>query len=295
MNEQVEFVTMSDREKYLFDLQGFLIVRDFLTPEEIHAFNEVLDANSDKRSEFGPPGPQEKPFSGQFGAYSFWIDMIAWEQPWCQPFRNLIAHRKLIPYLNTMMGRGWKIDHGVEVLTMKEGCEGLTLHGHGNVDFNGSRHYVYQNGRMRCGLIVCQFYLTDVNDGDGGLCLVPGSHKANFPFPMDRGPRNLEEWEIYKDVVYQPILKAGDLIIFNEATTHGGLPWRGKTERRCVLHRYTPKYLHYASGYYETSQPEWVSELTEAQQAVLEPPYMYNRALIEEDGITIVRPRREGE
>ena len=32
MNEQVEFATMSDREKYLFDLQGFLIVREFLTP-----------------------------------------------------------------------------------------------------------------------------------------------------------------------------------------------------------------------------------------------------------------------
>ena len=29
MNENVEFVTMSDREKYLFDLQGFLIVREF--------------------------------------------------------------------------------------------------------------------------------------------------------------------------------------------------------------------------------------------------------------------------
>ena len=148
---------------------------------------------------------------------------------------------------------------------------------------------------MRCGLIVCQFYLTDVNEGDGGLCLVPGSHKANFRFPMDRGPRDFEEWETYKDVVYQPILKAGDLIIFNEATTHGGLPWKGKNERRCVLHRYTPKYLHYDSGYYGTSQPEWVSELTEAQQAVLEPPYIYNRPLIEDDGISVVRPRREGE
>ena len=106
MNEQVEFATMSDREKYLFDLQGFLIVREFLTPEEIHTFEEALAANPEKRSKFGPPGPPDKPFSGRFGSYSFWIDMITWEQPWCQPFRDLIAHRKLIPYLNTLMGRG---------------------------------------------------------------------------------------------------------------------------------------------------------------------------------------------
>ncbi len=27
MNEQVDFVTMSDREKYLYDLQGFSLLR----------------------------------------------------------------------------------------------------------------------------------------------------------------------------------------------------------------------------------------------------------------------------
>ena len=37
MNEQVDFVTMSDREKYLYDLQGFLVVKDFLTPMRINA------------------------------------------------------------------------------------------------------------------------------------------------------------------------------------------------------------------------------------------------------------------
>ena len=64
MNEQVEFLTMSDREKHLFNLQGFLIVREFPAPEEINAFDEALDANPDIRSEFGPRGPQGKPFSG---------------------------------------------------------------------------------------------------------------------------------------------------------------------------------------------------------------------------------------
>jgi len=295
MNEQVEFATMSQREKYLFDLQGFLVVRKFFTPQEVNAFNEALEANLDKRSEFGPPGLQGTPFEGEHGAFSQWINMVTWPEPWCQPFRHLLAHPKLIPYLNTLLGRGWKLDHLAEVLSMKPGSQGLTLHGHGSHDFNGSRHYVYQNGRMRSGLTNCQFYLTDVNPGDGGLCVVPGSHKANFHFPMDRGPSTLEDWETYKDVVYHIPLKAGDLVIFNEATTHGTLPWQGKGERRCVLYRYTPKYIHYHLGYYETSQPEWVSELTEAQQAVMQPPYVYDRPLLEEDGVVLARPRREGE
>ena len=44
---------------------------------------------------------------------------------------------------------------------------------------------------------------------------------------------------------------------------------------------------------YATSLPDWVSELTEAQQAVLEPPYIYDRPLVEPDGVTTIRPKRE--
>ena len=123
----------------------------------------------------------------------------------------------------------------------------------------------------------------------------PEAIKPTFHFRWTEGHEISESGKPNKAVVYQPILKAGNLIIFNGATTHGGLPRKGKTERRCILHRYTPKYLYYDNGYYETSLPEWVSELTEAQQAVLESPYIFNRPLIEEDGITVMRPQREGE
>ena len=76
------------------------------------------------------------------------------------------------------------------------------------------------------------------------------------------------------------------------ATIHGTLPWTNpQTERRSLMYRYMPKYLHFAGGTFETQQPEWVSsELTPAQQAVLEPPYIYNRPLIGNDG-EILTPR----
>ena len=295
MNEPEKYPTMSEREKYLFDLQGFLVVRDFLSAAEVKNLNDALDANPHKRGEYGKPNVlsgkwQGKPLEGQFSPFRHYSGMLTWEPPWCQPFRDLLAHRKLIPYLNTLMGRGWKLDHGVDVLTSTAGAEGLRLHGSGNVTFNGSRFYAYQNGTMRCGLIVCQYYLTDVNPGGGGLCVIPGSHKANLSCPQD-----ILTWEANREIVYHIPLSAGDLVIFNEATTHGTLPWQGKGERRTILYRYTPKYLHYAGGIYQTSIPDWVSELTEAQQAVLEPPYVYHRPLIEADGTTLVHPRREGE
>jgi hypothetical protein len=57
--------------------------------------------------------------------------------------------------------------------------------------------------------------------------------------------------------------------------------------------RYSPKYLHFAGGFYGSTLPEWTEELTEAQRATLEPPYIYNRPLVEDDGETVVRPLRE--
>ena len=183
MNEQVPFATMSDREKYLFDLQGFLVIAGFLTPGEVAALNTAIDANTDKRGEHvGAADSPELEGSHLRGHYH---SMLTWDHPWCQPFRDILAHPRLVPYLNTFFGRGWKLDHSPDILTATRGAEGLNLHGDGQVDFNGSRFYAYHNGRMRCGLINCQFYLSDVNPGDGGLCVVPGSHKSNYPCPQD--------------------------------------------------------------------------------------------------------------
>ena len=40
---------MNEREKFLFDLQGFLVVKDVLTSEEVDTLNAAVDANLDKQ------------------------------------------------------------------------------------------------------------------------------------------------------------------------------------------------------------------------------------------------------
>ena len=47
-------------------------------------------------------------------------------------------------------------------------------HGFGGPHFNGECYYKYANGQMRCGMLVCQYQLTDVKSGDGGA--QPSSH-----------------------------------------------------------------------------------------------------------------------
>ena len=262
---------MTPEEKFQFDLEGYLVVRGVLGSDELAELNAIAS---------DPPGGWgDDPF--------YRASKIS---QWGPGYQALIDHPKLIPYLNTLFGRGWKLDHMPDVLTSTKGAEGLALHGQGSLTFSGSRFYAFHNGTMRCGLINCQFYLADQNPGDGGLCVIPGSHKANLAVP-----RAIADYEEDREIVYSVPAKAGDLVIFNEATTHGTLSWTAEHERRVALYRFTPKYLHYTGGAYETSLPEWTSELNGAQRAVLEPPYVYNRALIEDDGKSLTSPRREGE
>ena len=277
---------MNDTEKFLFDLQGYIVVPGFLSPDEVSALNDAFDANWDQRRDDDNRDPSgNMAGSDRRGMFT---GMLTWEQPHCRPFRDLLAHPKLLLYLDTLHGRGWKLDHEPFMLTGGKGIEGLRIHGTTNVLYNGSRFYAYTNGQMRVGLLVVQYALHDQNPGDGGLCVIAGSHKANFDCP-----REITTWEEHQEVVYQVPMKAGDMVIFSENTLHGSLPWQADHERRALLYRYTPKYLHYDGGTYEVTQPEWVAESTEAQQAVLEPPYIYHHPLIEPDGETVVRPRRE--
>ncbi len=279
---------MNDREKYLYDIQGFLVVRDFLTPEEVDRLNAAFDANVDKMTEDGNSNTGgSKTLKGQ-KKRGLYHGMLAWEKPYCDPFRDLLVHTKSIPYLDTLFGRGWRMDHSPFALFSHEGDEGLILHGPGH-DYFGLAHYNYQNGKIRTGMVVFQFQLADVNPGDGGFCAIPGSHKSNFACPRD-----IIEYEADQNIVVNVQCKKGDLLIFDEATTHGTLPWKAKHQRRSLLYRYSPHYLHYAGGYHQTTFPEWVEDLTEAQRAVLEPPYHYNRPLVEPDGVTVIKKPTAG-
>ena len=277
---------MNDTEKFLFDLQGFLKVPDFLTPAEIDALNAAFDANEDKRGEDGNhnTGGSDALEGRRRGMFA---GMLEWEKPHCLPFRALLAHKKFIPYLDALFGRGWKMDHSPFMLCGGKGAEGLILHGSTSRHFNGSQYYAYANDQMRCGMIVCQFQLADVQGGRRRVVRDPRQPQGQLP----AAAKNLPLAGATAKLCTTSPARTGDMVIFNEATLHGTLPWTAEHERRSLLYRYSPKYLHFAGGTYQTSQPAWVGELTEAQQAVLEPPYIYNRPLVEADGETVVRPR----
>ena len=266
---------MTEDEKYLFDLNGYILVEDVLDAEDLVVSNEAVDRHLDQGRHRdgeltlagGSPGLEGEMGRGDLGG------MLEWAKPWCLPFRKMLVHERLVPYLNAILGPGFRLDHNMALLWMDKGCEGHTLHGSSGPHFDPNQYYIFRDGRMHNGLTVVSIQLTDVNPGDGGFALIPGSHKGNLPCP-EALRKNLG----YQEHIRQITCKAGDAVIFTEATTHGTLPWTSDQPRRSIMTRYTAGNLAYVPA---PVVPEWADE---RQRAVLQPPYhtRLNRPVLEE-------------
>lgn len=222
------------------------------------------------------------------------------------PFRAMLAHPKLLPYYNALCGRGYRLDHSPFVLQQRSGAEGFELHG-GAVNEAGGTDYelaysVGVDGAQRCALLAASLQLVDTAPGDGGFVLLRGSHKARFPVPP-----SVKGFFAGAEHGATPAVKAGDVLLFTEAATHGTLPWLREDTRRLALYRFTPSSQSYGRGYLRESSagevgpatrawPQAYREgLSPAQLAVLEPPYhvRLDRPAPAADGVatTVPEPR----
>ena len=95
-------------------------------------------------------------------------NVLEWPEP--DVFRSTIAHPRLVPYLDTLFGRGWRLaSHGAQIFVQQKGSGGHGLHGSTARAFDPTHYYHHQNGEMRSGMIVCSFCLSDTRRGDGGF------------------------------------------------------------------------------------------------------------------------------
>ncbi|MDX1935069.1 MAG: phytanoyl-CoA dioxygenase family protein [Capsulimonadales bacterium] len=239
---------MTDTEKYLFDLNGYLALPEVLTRNELDALNSLLDERIAAERE-----PEETSFRFR--------DILTWGRP----YRDLLAHPRVLPYLHALVGERCRLDHEyLDVIRQGLGPIGAHLHG-GGAPHDPSQYYRVVDGRMYNGLIVAVFALKDVRPGDGGFACIPGSHKANFPLPAGWGDMT---GELAPGVT--PIsCPAGSVILFTEALTHGTLPWRGTEERRSVFLKYSPHFMAWSTLRYD---PTAYPDLSLAARRMLEGP-----------------------
>ncbi|MEE3193077.1 MAG: phytanoyl-CoA dioxygenase family protein [Candidatus Poribacteria bacterium] len=260
---------MNADERYLFDLMGYVIIPDVLTAEEVKQCNQAIDHHIGQLREMpnslagGSEALAGTSHRKDMGG------MLSWDRPWCEPFRQLLIHPNVSSYLETILGKSYRLDHGPGLIAMDEGTEGGTLHGGGIERPNFSEAYFFKDGRIYCGLTVVEFMLADEGPGDGGLGLIPGSHKANLSCP-----RAMKLYQEYRQYVVEVHAKAGDAVVFTETLTHGTLPWKAKHQRRALLYKFSPGFQAYSQGAHQVTYPDYIEDMTPEERAVMEAPHI---------------------
>ena len=266
---------MSAEERYLFDLQGFLLVEDVLEPADVRELNEQLDT----LDLWNQPRGQDAPLD--YETFDEFFFHVSPPHCWGKPFLDVMGHPRMTGYLREILGPEFRYDHG-QAMFMRKGSGSLELHG-GGTPCDPVGFYRVADGAIHCGLTVISYALCDVGPGDGGFVVVPGSHKSGFP-----RPEGLLDPEACRPLLRQVPQRAGSAVIFTEALTHGTLPWTASHERRALLYRYTPGHMAFVGRYRQdgAEQPGWAypqpsdaadADLTPELRRLLEYPYVSER------------------
>lgn len=204
---------VSIEDRFLFDLQGFLLLRGVLSKAECSAYEKKLrslEANdyADNWQEALPPGPPGRPTRETHIPHQTRLNGLPRLD---EAFDALIAHPRVLPYLRAFVGEPQLIN------TWSIAKDQSTPSGgwHRGVP---TTDYSYRDGQIRTRMLNTVYFLTDNGPEDGCVVALPGSHKSNFDL----------NWRDYQGLDMPGAIaatgQAGDVLLFSEAVIHDGLP-----------------------------------------------------------------------
>ena len=223
---------MTEAQRYLFDLTGFLHLEGALGETALAEALEAAERYIRTPAEDLPPdfGSRDGRIYDNGFAFDKSLERLVFEPSYWPIVKEFTSGKPRFVRGSMLVNQpGGVVDPG-------------SLHCAREAYGWQSTRYECRDGRIYCDDFVVFTYLTDVNPGDGGLVVVPGSHKCHFDRPdsvFDGG--DLEDDAPPGTINITP--RAGDAVIISELLTHGTLRWKPTDRKRIVLVlRYAPQY-----------------------------------------------------
>ena len=104
---------MSARERFLFDLNGFLVLRNVFTPTELAAANGAIDARAaglQARDEAALRNTKAETPLAASGPRLDMGGMLYWPEAGASLFRSALTHERLVPYFTELLGEGYRLE-----------------------------------------------------------------------------------------------------------------------------------------------------------------------------------------
>ena len=198
-------------ERFLFDLQGFLLLKGVLSQEECERYLTALTALEEREYDDGwiaARGLETGRLTKELKrANQVRLNGIVRLDP---AFDGLIDHAQILPYLKEFVGdpqliNSWSITK----------FKGAVHSGwHRGVP---TSDYSYHDGEARSRMFNTVFFLTDNGPEDGCVVALPGSHKSSFDL-------RYQDYEGLELPGAAPLTgSAGDVLLFSECVMHNGL------------------------------------------------------------------------
>lgn len=204
---------MSDLERFLFDVSGYLVIRGALTPAEVEGCLEAAKRIHAPH----PPGEWR-----QIGA--------AYEQE--AAFEPLIDHPSVLPKARALLGDRFILQSSW-CTKSPQGFGGQGLHQ------DGSSVYEFRRLALPTPLVQLRigFFLTDQSQENmGNIVVIPGSHNAR-----ERPPKGVAERQI--PIRHVITGRPGDALLFHQGIFHCGTRNEREWDRYIMHVVYAPPWL----------------------------------------------------
>ena len=262
---------VTERERYFFDLNGFLLLKGALAADEVANINAAIDA-------LLPIEPGK--WKGYVHGHNYGDnDGLNLQQIYegGAAFERLIDHPSWIDKVKYFVGGVNTFDYNHGPLFIDE-CfanirgpgEAIGLHSGGHEGTKRTQFRFY-NGEFHCGQINILMALRDIGPGDGATMVVPASHKAHFPHPDAEKHRMLGESASVDGVegALRIDMEAGDALLFVDALSHGSAERVNTGNRRIIVFRYGPSWGTFRHGYQVSD--ELAARLTPERLQIVRP------------------------
>ena len=256
-----------DTLDYLFDLRGYVILKNAISPDHLADLNRAFDQFPDLPFMGWHGNVQRLDNNGVTGVELQNIVEAG------EPFERLIDNPAWVDRVHKYCGEqgtyvdGLFIDECFASIRRTGGFFQIHSGGHQGIVRN---QYRFIDGLFRCGQINLLMALTDIGPGDGGTLVVPGSHKTSFlPEEVTAYYRNPDNYVTLPEGAIEVHLKAGDALLFVDALMHGATRRTTPGERRTVIYRYGPSWGQTRHGF-QYSQA-LLDRLTPERRKILQP------------------------
>lgn len=218
---------MDDAQRYMFDLQGFVVLKNVVPPAQIVRLKEILDGLEQLPPERLPPHVvQSKPRTEKM----LYLSNIVEAAP---EFHALIDVPEVIDVVREVSLGLFRLNHTYAIYHWKDAMSVLHMAG---TPIHPKASYMAKNGQIFSSLTKAVFPIANHTLKDGCFAIVPGSHKSEFARPFSEDPLS--------DPGLIPVAaEPGDAIVFTEAATHGSYKNISGRCRQSVFYCYSIGYM----------------------------------------------------